>query len=143
MTRSQKTTAPAMIQTPPRIQRTPVCPPAPARPRRAATTPPPTTPIVIMQIEMRQHGEADEEVDDDDESEWMRSNIYFTSREAIARYFTNLVDGGGNGFENAIMLDIEENSSLEKFVQKITTMNDLWQINKNLNIYVYTNVINN
>jgi len=90
---------------------------------------------------MRQHGDPDEE-DDDDENNWMKSNLYFTSREAMANYFTYLVNsGGGNGFENAILLDIEEHSSLEQFLEKIGSLKDVWQINKNLSVYVYSNVI--
>jgi len=97
-----------------------------------------------MQIDMRQHGEADEEADEDDESEWMRSNLHFTTREAMANYFTYLYRSGAvNGFEGAILLYIEENSSLEKFLEKIGSLNHCWQINKNLNIYIYTSVIIN
>jgi len=126
------------MSTPPRINRVPVCPPAPKRPSHLS---PITTPIVIMQIDMRQHGDPDEE-DEDDENNWMKSNLYFTSREAMANYFTYLVNsGGGNGFENAILLDIEEHSSLEQFLEKIGSLKDVWQINKNLSVYVYSNVI--
>lgn len=128
------------MSTPPRINRVLICPPAPRRPI-PPPPPPTTTPIVIMQIDMR---DADEDVKDDDESHWMRSNLYFTTREAMANYFTNLFNsGGGNGFENAILLDIEENSSLEKFLEKIASSKDVWEINKNLSVYVYSNVIIN
>jgi len=125
------------MSTPPSINRVLVCPSAPKRPNPS----PLTKPIVIMQIDMRQHGDADEEDDDD---YWMKSNLYFTSREAMASYFTYLVNsGGGNGFENAILLHIEENSSLEKFLETIGNMTDRWQINKNLSIYIYNSVIIN
>jgi len=98
-----------------------------------------------MQIDMRKHGWPDEDVDDeDDESEWMRSNLYFTSREAMERYIEYLYKGGsGNGFEDAIMLHIEENSTLNEFLEKIVSLKDSWQINKNLRIYVHDNVIIN
>jgi hypothetical protein len=93
-----------------------------------------------MQIDMRQ----DEVKDEDDESEWMRSNLHFTTREAMANYFSYLFHtGGGNGFESAILLHIEENSSIEKFLEKIGSLKHCWQVNKNLNIYIYTSVIIN
>jgi len=93
-----------------------------------------------MQINLRD----DEIKDEDDENEWMRTNLYFISRDAMGNYFKYLFQsGGGNGFENAILLDIEKNSTIDKFVEKIGSLKDMWQVNKNLSIYVYNNVLNN
>ena len=131
------------MSTPPRINRVPVCPPAPRRP--IPPPQPPTTPIVIMQIDMRQHGLHDEQVnDEDDENEWMRHNLYFTSREAMERYIEYLYKrGDGCGFEDAIILHIQENSTLNEFLEKISTMKASWQLNKNLSIYIYNNIVHN
>ena len=136
----------AMPQTPPRIQRVPVCPPAPSRIRPVPNALPPSTPIVCMKIEMRGYGSPDEEVDEDDAEEWMTSTLNFASRDAMARYFKYLFEsGGGNGFENAIMLYIEENSSIDEFLEKLGSMAtyDRWDFNKNLNLFVYNFAIIN
>jgi hypothetical protein len=132
------------MSTPPRIERIRECPPAPKRP--PLVIPPSTTSILIMRIQIRKNGDPDDHVEDeDDQEQWMTTNLYFTSRDAMAHYFTYLFQSGnGNGYENAILAHIEENTSLDKFLQKIASMDsrDSWQINKNLNIYVYTNVLN-
>ena len=135
----------AMPSTPPRVQRIPVCPDAPSRVRPVPTPLPPTTPIVLMKIEMREHGCADEEVDEDDNEAWMTSTLNFASRDAMVRYFKYLFEsGGGNGFESAIILGIEESSSLDKFLEKIAKdTGHGFQINKNLSISVYNTVIIN
>ena len=132
------------MSTPPRIERDLVCPPAPKRP--PLVIPPSTTSILIMKIQIRKNGYEEEEVeDDDDQEQWMTSNLYFASRDTMAHYFTYLFQSGnGNGYENAILTHIEENTSLDNFLQKIASMDsrDSWQLNKNLNIYIYNNVLN-
>ena len=134
----------AVIQTPPRIQRVPVCPPTPSRVRPVPNPLPPTTPIVVMKIEMREHGCADEDADEDDDTAWMSTTLHFASPDAMTNYFKYLFESnGGNGFESAIMLHIEENSSIDEFLEKIISIKDYWQINKNLNICVYNSVLIN
>jgi len=99
-----------------------------------------------MKIEMRAYGSSDDEVNEDDDEEWMTSTLNFASRDAMARYFKYLFEsGGGNGFENAIMLYIEENSSIDEFLEKLTSMAsyDRWDFNKNLNLFVYNFAIIN
>jgi len=132
------------MSTPPRLKREIVCPPAPMRPLLVSR--PLTTQIFIMRIQMRKNGDPDDHVEDeDDQEEWMTTNLYFASRDAIAHYFNYLYQSGeGNGFENAIIAHIEEDSRLDKFLDKIASMtsSNSWEINKNLNIYIYNNVLN-
>jgi hypothetical protein len=97
-----------------------------------------------MKIEMREHGCADEDADEDDDTAWMSTTLHFASPDAMTNYFKYLFESnGGNGFESAIMLHIEENSSIDEFLEKITSIKDYWQINKNLSIYVYNSVLIN
>ena len=133
------------MSTPPATPSSGICPPAPRRPAYVPLPQPRTTPIVIMQIDIRKHGWADENVDDeDDETEWMRTNLYFTDRHNMELYFEYLYRSGcGNGFEEAIILHIENNSTLGEFLEKISSLKDSWEINKNLRIYVHDNVIIN
>ena len=132
------------MSTPPRLKRELVCPPAPVRPLLVSR--PLTTQIFIMKIQMRKNGDPDEKVEDEeDQEEWSISDLYFASRDAMAHYFNYLYQsGGGNGFENAIIAHIEEDSRLDKFLDKIASMTSskCWEINKNLNIYIYNNVLN-
>jgi len=136
----------AIPQTPPRVQRAPICPPAPARTATIVAIPSSTTSIVCMKIEMRGYGSSDDEVDEEDYEAWMTSTLHFASRDAMARYFTYLFESGfGNGYENAIMLHIEENSSTEEFLEKIANMRSYarWDLNRNLNLFIYNDVLNN
>ena len=136
----------AMPQTPPRIQRAPICPPAPARPATISSILSPTTSIVSMKIEMREHGLPDVDVDEDDDEAWMKTTLHFASRDAMTRYFTYLFQNGfGNGYENAIMLHIEDNSSIEEFLEKIANIAPYarWDLNRNLNLFIYNDVLNN
>ena len=108
---------------------------------------PTTTSIVSMKIQMRQHGWADDDIEDEDDAEeWMTSTLHFASREAMANYFKYLFESnGGNGFETAILLEIFENSSLDDFIEKITQMSNYvhWDMNRNLNFYIYNDSIIN
>ena len=138
------------MSTPPRVAREAICPPAPTRPSYTCSyiscsfPIPVTTPIFNMKIEMRQHGCVDEE-SDEKEDDWMTKTIYFASRDAMARYFTFIyeLNDDSSEFEAAILLYISENSSLDTFLEKIISMTseESWQLNKNLNIYIYTDVI--
>ena len=133
------------MSTPPRIERIRECPPAPKRPSLPLVFPPSTRSILIMRIEMRKNGDADDHIEDeDDQEEWLISNLYFASHDAMVHYLTYLYQiGNGNEYENAIIAHIE-GSRLDKFLDKLVSMTsaECWEINKNLNISIYNNVLN-
>jgi len=96
---------------------------------------------------MRQYGDEKVDLDSDaDAEQWMSSTLRFASPDAMTNYFKYLFErGGGNGYENAIMLHIEEHSSVDEFLEKITSMSPYvhWDLNKNLNLFIYNDVIIN